>query len=245
VSYVIDESIDAKNFTPAHLCPQAFGYARVIESITIHHWGNRGQRFDDVVGYLASKNARGSSAHFIVEDGRITCIVSPVDASWHAGNAYGSATSIGIECRPEATDGDYETVAWLIRFLRDTYGAGLPLIPHNYWTNTACPGVWDLARLDQMARQTTVVPQGGTVATFHPGEDWYNAMIHAQARIDKRTNYVKSKNSPTIYDISGGTLRGLIYEEWVVLESAGHRFEVVDQHKIDAWLAKQNDGDTA
>jgi hypothetical protein len=74
-----------------------------------------------------------------------------LDTAWHAGNAKGNASSIGIECRPEGSDGDYATIAELIRFLRDTYGSDLPLIPHRYWQSTACPGTYDLARLNNMA----------------------------------------------------------------------------------------------
>lgn len=148
---VVDESITAVNFTPAHKCLAAFGYPRRIESITIHHWGLDGQDFDRVVGYLASANARSSSAHATIQAGRAASIVSPDDASWHAGNAYGGATSIGLELRPEATDGDYITAAAYIFMLREIYG-DLPLIPHHHWTQTACPGRWDLTKLDLMSR---------------------------------------------------------------------------------------------
>jgi N-acetylmuramoyl-L-alanine amidase len=61
--------------------------------------------------------------------------------------------SVGIECRPEASDEDYQTVAELIAWLRDQYG-DLPLKPHKSVYNTACPGQWDLDRLDRLARGT-------------------------------------------------------------------------------------------
>ena len=154
---IVDESITAANYTPAEFVRGTFGHSRVIQSITIHHWGNPGQRFDDVVRYLASANARQSSAHAVIMGGRATSIVSPDDAAWHAGNPKGSATSIGLELRPEADDADYITAAAYIAFLRTIYGE-LPLIPHNHWTNTACPGQWDLARLDRMARTGPATP---------------------------------------------------------------------------------------
>jgi len=93
--------------------------------------------------------------------------VNPDDAAWHAGNAEGNATSIGIECRPEATDGDYQTIAELIRYLRGIYG-DVPLRPHNSWSSTACPGDYDLDRLDSLARNTTISAQSATMEEEMP-----------------------------------------------------------------------------
>ncbi len=121
-----------------------------ISSITIHHWGSRGQKFQNVVNYLCRPGGN-TSAHYVVEDGRVACIVAPGRRAWHTGTNVGNDTSIGIECRPEATDGDYATVAELVRNLRAAYG-DLPLKRHSDWKNTACPGVWDLARIDRLAR---------------------------------------------------------------------------------------------
>jgi len=148
---VVDESITAAHITAAADVAAVFRNGpRVVESITIHHWGPLGQNFNDVVGYLASDNERESSAHFVAMEGRATCIVSPDDAAWHAGNAKGNQSSIGIELRPEATPGDYSTAAALIRHLRRIYG-NVPLVPHKFWHNTACPGKWDLSRLNALS----------------------------------------------------------------------------------------------
>lgn len=131
-----------------------------IKSITIHHWGSRGQKFDNVVSWLCDKRA-GTSAHYVAEAGKVACIVDPDRRAWHAGSSRGNHESIGIECRPEATEGDYATVAALVADLRSVYG-NLPLVPHRYWTNTACPGVWDLAKIDRLARGLVPsIPHGG------------------------------------------------------------------------------------
>lgn len=127
-----------------------------VKSLTIHHWGSRGQKFDNVVHWLCQKRA-GTSAHYVVEAGRVACIVDPDRRAWHAGNSRGNHESIGIECRPEATEGDYATVAALIADLRAVYG-NLPLYPHRHWTSTACPGVWDLKKLDRLARDGAPAP---------------------------------------------------------------------------------------
>lgn len=121
-----------------------------IQSIVIHHWGSKGQKFDNVVNWLCDRRA-GTSAHYVVEAGKVACIVAPKKRAWHAGSSKGNHVSIGIECRPEATDGDYETVAELIANLRAVYG-DLPLQRHKDWTKTACPGDWDIKRLDKLAR---------------------------------------------------------------------------------------------
>lgn len=136
---VIDESITAHNFTPARLVPSVFGYPADKIGATVHHWGEDGQDFDAVVRYLASNNARGSSAHFVLQEGRVTCLVSPDDAAWHGGHPQGTAQTIGIECRPEMTPGDIDTLASLLRYLETIYGS-LLIYKHSDWTATACPG---------------------------------------------------------------------------------------------------------
>lgn len=147
---VINESLTAKGFTPQAQVPLVYGRPRTIESLTIHWWGSYGQTHDGVNNFFVNGPGE-TSAHFTASANRLNCLVYPWDAAWHAGNAIGNASSVGIECRPEGTDQDYATIAELIRFLRDTYGPKLPLIPHRHWQNTACPGTYDLVRLHRMA----------------------------------------------------------------------------------------------
>jgi hypothetical protein len=162
----IDESLTAKGFTPAAYVPQVYGRPRTIESITIHWWGAYGQTHEGVVNFFVNGPGQ-TSAHFVASEGKVHCLVSPLDAAWHAGNPVGNATSIGIECRPEGTDGDYQTISELIRWLREQYG-DLPLIPHRDWQSTACPGTYDLARLDAMARS---LPAAAPATAPAPKED--------------------------------------------------------------------------
>ena len=149
------------NYTPAGRVPSVFGRPRVVQSITVHHWGVYGQRFDRVVDFLCRPKG-SSSAHYVVEDGRVACIVAPQHAAWHSGSSVGNAESVGLELRPEATDGDYATAAELIRELRAVYG-DVRLVKHSSWKATACPGRWDLARLDALARSA-----GGGTAVAKP-----------------------------------------------------------------------------
>ena len=128
-----------------------------ITSITIHWWGDPsdGPTFDGVIRTFTS-GARGTSAHYVVEDGRVACLVAPGDRAWACGDGVGvgsggNDTSISIECNPRQSDGDYRTVAELVRDLRAVYG-DLPLYPHSRWFNTRCPGTYDLSRIDRIAR---------------------------------------------------------------------------------------------
>jgi hypothetical protein len=166
----INESQTAKGYTPAASVPQVFGRARTIDGIVIHHWGLTGQTHDGVVNFFVNGPGQ-TSAHFVVSAGRIDCIVSPLDAAWHSGNAVGNATTIGIECRPEATDADYATVAELVAWLRSEYG-NLPLTPHRQWQSTACPGVWNLDRINALAAAAPITPKSSTST---PKEDTLSA----------------------------------------------------------------------
>lgn len=134
--------------------------------IVIHHWGSRGQRFKNVVDWLCQRRA-GVSAHYVVEDRRIARLVPEDRRAWHAGSRYGNDYGIGLECRPEASDGDYATVAALVADIRRRHGH-LPLRPHSAFTSTACPGVWDLDRVDRLADGDTTAPSPAPVKPTTP-----------------------------------------------------------------------------
>lgn len=145
---VIDESHDAYHFFTPQECKQFYGMERVVEYITIHHWGLKGQDFDQVVNFLCSRrDFNPTSAHAVIMGGRASSIVNPDNAAFHAGSARGNARSVGLECRPEATDEDYVTVAAYVLYLRSIYG-NVPLRKHSDWYATACPGDWDLGRIE-------------------------------------------------------------------------------------------------
>lgn len=153
------------HFTPAKDVKSVFGYDRKVDGIVIHHWGVLNQKFDNIITFFLHPDTK-TSAHYVVQDGKVACIVDPDDAAWHAGNAQANATKIGIELRPEATDGDYATAAELIKNIRATYG-DLPLYPHSKFRTTTCPGKWDLGRLDRLARasSTKTTPTSAPAST--------------------------------------------------------------------------------
>lgn len=144
-----------------------------IKYITIHWWGDPSTRpgFNGVCNWLCTPAAQ-VSAHYVVEAGRVACLVDCNKAAWHAGSAAGNQTSIGIECNPRMSAGDLETVAELVADLRKTYG-DLPLVPHSHWVGTACPGTyhnklgWIDGRARQLARKTTTTTTAATSAAVN------------------------------------------------------------------------------
>lgn len=129
-----------KNIGRNHSSRASYGYGSKILSVTIHHWGSTGQKFRNVVDWLRGYTGnRGSSAHYVVEDGLVEQIVEDSRASWHGGNNKANGTSIGIEMRPEMTAGDFATLVELCVNLEREHGS-LKYYGHKDWKNTACPG---------------------------------------------------------------------------------------------------------
>ena len=132
-----------------------------VRQIVIHHWDdpNRKPSLDGVLSWLTNPRSK-VSAHYVVSGRRIYRIVPESEVAWHArgGNAY----SIGIECDPMQQDETYETAAALIREVRGRHG-DIPLIRHRdvKGSSTTCPGTYDLARLDRLARGQAAPAAGG------------------------------------------------------------------------------------
>lgn len=155
------QSITNHNATFFHPRPAGHRYG----AICIHWWGDPAQHptFDGTIRYLVYGGARHTaSVHYVVEAGKVACLLDPdTQLSWGQGDGaagWGNNYAISIECNPRASAGDYATVAELVRELRAAYGKNLPLRPHNAFTSTQCPGVWDLARIDRLAAAGGVVP---------------------------------------------------------------------------------------
>ena len=113
MSYQYITQYDAACYTPGRTY-QGVNYA--VDKIVIHHWGADGQTFDSVVGWFTNPNC-GTSAHYVVEDRKVACMVNLYDTAYHAGDWFANLSSIGIECRPEMSDGDLETVCELVAYL--------------------------------------------------------------------------------------------------------------------------------
>lgn len=160
MSYQYITNRDSPNYTPAAQVPSAYGMSRTIDGFTYHWWGDPATRptFDGVVSWLCRPGG-GSSAHYVLEAGRVACIVGPYDAAWHAGNARGNAKTIGIEMNPRASAEDYRTAAEFSAQLIDAFGDKLKY-RHNDWNATQCPGHYDINRIDRESYQ------------YNSGADW-------------------------------------------------------------------------
>lgn len=127
---------------------------RSPSKIVIHHWGADGQTHEGVVDFFTRGPGSGTSAHYVVSAGKITQICHDYDTAYHAGNWNANLDSIGIECRPEATEEDVRTVAELVRRIRAEWGY-MPLTVHSDYYPTACPGRYHslIDRINQLAQE--------------------------------------------------------------------------------------------
>lgn len=176
MSYQYITQYDAACYTPGRTY-QGVNYA--VDKIAIHHWGADGQTFDSVVGWFTNPNC-GTSAHYVVEAGKVACMVNLYDTAYHAGDWFANLSSIGIECRPEMSDGDLETVCELVAYLYGVYGE-LPIYPHKYFSKTACPGRYE-AKLDYIRQRALEILNGQQEETTESESDemtqeQFNAMM--------------------------------------------------------------------
>lgn len=124
-----------------------------IAEIVIHHWGVDGQRFIDVCNFFQSRNCQ-TSAHYVACAGNVACLVDCSDTAYHAGNWNVNQRSIGIECRPECSAEDIDTVAQLVAELWQAFPkCSRKLRIHKEFYATACPGRWEskLREIERLA----------------------------------------------------------------------------------------------
>ena len=163
-AYVLERH-QTKNLRPGRVDKKR-GLTGKLNAITIHHWGSDGQRFDSVVAWLVAdgNGNNSSSAHEVIEGGRVAVLASIEDGTWNSGSAQGNLDNYALECRPEADQATLRTVAARIAAIRKEAGWRVPLNMHQDYTRTACPGRYTslLATLDALADgkavSTPVVP---------------------------------------------------------------------------------------
>lgn len=127
----------------------AYGHPARPTGITIHHWGVDGQRHDRVVAYLCRPGG-DTSAHEVISAGRVTHLVDFDFAAWHAGTRTGNGATIGLECRPEMSAGDWKTLVERCADIEDQLGP-MDYYAHRDWKATACPGRY-ATRISELKR---------------------------------------------------------------------------------------------
>lgn len=167
-----------------------------IDVIVLHHWGIEGQNWDNLTHWILTHQPRRMSVHYIAMDGKVERQVAEEDTAFHGGNVPINIRSIGIEARPEATDGDYDTVAELIADIWSRHGK-LPIIGHNRvpsvrdnqaYVATGCPGKWDINRVTREAeawykKKYKTASSGGSSGSddkSYPFDNPYKAAIPIQ-----------------------------------------------------------------
>lgn len=206
-----------------------------ITGITIHWWGNpTGQNIEGIVSWLCDKRA-GTSAHYVVSEDTVYCIVDPDRRAWHAGNSRANHTQIGIELDPNASRraSTEKTAAALIADLRGEYG-DLPLSPHKRWTSTQCPGNWDLDSLDRLARgKQPVVGKPSKPAVVKP-------VSSGKLAVDGRLGTATSKDIQRALNASPKTKRKLKIDGRLGPDSYKSLQEHLDGNVIDGLIENQS-----
>lgn len=142
---------------------QAKGFA-------IHWWGDPAQKptFTGILNVLLQRGIeKSASVNFLAEAGKVACLVSPTRVAWgqgDGGTGWGNLNLVSIECNPRCTVADRETVAELMADQHILNGIPLVAYPHNKFTATQCPGVWEqhIPMLVSRAKQIVAARQNPT-----------------------------------------------------------------------------------
>lgn len=124
-----------------------------ITGIVVHHYGVMGSTYAGTIRTLCAVTA-SASAHFVIDADRVAQLVTLSDTAYHADNWPVNLSTIGIECPPEATPAQIDTLVTLIAGLYKSYGRVLPLTGHKDHAPTECPGRYYAILSDIQARAT-------------------------------------------------------------------------------------------
>lgn len=222
MSYKYETQYNSPNFTAAADAPKVWGRARTVDAIAIHWWGdpNTNPSYNGVINGLCSPT-RGASAHFVATgtNRSVAQLVNLADASWATNSA--NPYTISIECDPRCRDEDYDVVAEVIAQIWDAYGYK-PLVPHRQFNATTCPGNYDLARLEALAKTKDGSGDWGTVTNKEVAppqpENLYRLLVDGN-------------------QVAAYTVEGNAYNGWVNYERRG-RLTFNGQDVTDAIVAK-------
>lgn len=137
---------------PAYMAGRS---GKQVEGIVVHHYGVMGSTYAGTIRTLTKPTA-AASAHFVIDAGKVAQLVALSDTAYHADNWPINLCTIGIECPPEATEAQVNTLVQLIAGLYRVYGRVLPLSGYKDHAKTACPGRYYPLLADIQARATAL-----------------------------------------------------------------------------------------
>lgn len=210
------------------------GLTGELNALTLHHWGGDGQRFENVVGWLVAdgNGNNSSSAHEVIEGGRVAILADMEDGTWNSGSAQGNLDNYAFECRPEADELTIRTVAARVAAARAESGKDLPLDLHKDYTATACPG-----RYIELRDTIDALSRGEIVAVPKPSaKPSAPAALIAKLKVDGRFG-TKAVTALQIFLVSRGyTLK--------IDGKAGHAtwraFQAYLRTPVDGIVSKQS-----
>lgn len=135
---------------PAYMAGRS---GKQVEGIVVHHYGVMGSTYAGTIRTLTKPTA-AASAHFVIDAGKVAQLVALSDTAYHADNWPINLATIGIECPPECTAAQVDTLVQLIAGLYQHYGRVLPLSGHKDHAQTECPGRYYPILADIQARAT-------------------------------------------------------------------------------------------
>lgn len=142
-----------------------------VTGIVVHHYGVMGSTYAGTIRTLTKPTA-AASAHFVIDAGKVAQLVALSDTAYHADNWPINLCTIGIECPPECTPAQIDTLVTLIAGLYKSYGRVLPLTGHKDHAKTACPGRYYPLLADIQARATALWSSVNAPDPQQPTPDW-------------------------------------------------------------------------
>lgn len=175
------------NYTAASRCQAEYGQPRTFKEIAIHWWDapEKKPTLQGTVNTLKDPKRR-ASAHYVVSDKSIIQLVDEENVSWATGSA--NPFTISIEIDPNTPGDTYKTVGQLVADIRKRRGI-MPLVPHNKYMNTQCPGTISFQRIEENTLDETKKRLDNAI--YNSGE--YDKVC-AMLGLPKQDNY--GKNAP-------------------------------------------------
>ena len=194
-----------------------------VIGVTIHWWGlpEWKQSFNQVADYLSTARGNAStSAHYVVSDTRVACLVSPTDRAWHA--LAGNEQTVGLELDPNGGAGTLENACQIIAMLEEYFGKSLNVYPHNYWVSTQCPGHY-ASKIDQIVNRVNEIRAGKGAPLAEP--------VTVTAPKPATTTTTRNANAPH-WTVKKGDTLAKIARYYFGSSSAENIKKLTDHNKI-------------